>query len=58
MGQELEMEIHSDFGFNITNSLALKKIAKMGIKDAVVSFELKASQINRLSSIIPTGIIA
>lgn len=58
MGQELDMEIHTDFGFNITNSLALKSIAEMGIKDAVVSFELKASQINRLSSIIPTGIIA
>lgn len=58
MGKDLNMEIHADFGFNIANSLALKGLSRINVKDAVVSFELKASQINRLCSDIPIGIIA
>ncbi|MDE6148615.1 MAG: U32 family peptidase [Ruminococcus sp.] len=58
MGKDLNMEIHTDFGFNIANSLALKSLAQMNVKDAIVSFELKASQINRLCSDMPIGIVA
>lgn len=58
MGKELGMEIHNDFGFNAANSLAIKVLEKMGVKDVVVSFELKAAQINRLSTSVPIGIIA
>ena len=58
MGKELGMTIHTDFGFNITNSLALKKLKDENIKDAVASFELKAVQINKLGDFLPVGIIA
>lgn len=58
MGKELGLKVHTDFGLNITNSLALKKLREMGVVDAVCSFELKAVQINRLADYIPVGIIA
>ena len=55
---DLRLEIHTGFGFNITNSLSLETLAKYNVKDAVVSFELKASEINRLKSKIDIGIIS
>lgn len=58
MGKELDMTIHTDFGLNVTNSLSLKMLGQMGVTDAVCSFELKASQINRLGSYMPVGVIA
>lgn len=58
MAKELKMIAHTDFGFNITNSLALKKLKAENVADAVASFELKAQQINALGDVIPKGIIA
>ena len=58
MGRDLEMEIHTDFGFNITNSLALKKLKDENVCDAIASFELKAMQINKLADFVPIGVIA
>lgn len=55
---DLKLEIHTGFGFNITNSLALENLAEYNVKDAVVSFELKASEINRLKSPLNIGIIS
>lgn len=55
---DLNLEIHTGFGLNITNSLALKVLANRNVKDAVVSFELKANEINRLKSPINIGIIS
>ena len=58
MAKELKMIAHTDFGFNITNSLALKKLKAENVADVVASFELKAQQINALEDVIPKGIIA
>lgn len=58
MGKELKLIIHTDFGFNITNSLSLKMLKEEGVEDAVASFELKAQQINKLADFLPVGIIA
>lgn len=55
---DLELEIHIGFGFNITNSLALDVLYNHNVSDAVVSFELKAGEINRLKSPIDIGIIS
>lgn len=55
---ELSLEIHTGFGLNITNSLALEALAKYNVKDAVVSFELKANEINRFKSSLNFGIIS
>lgn len=55
---DLNLEIHTGFGFNITNSLALAVLSKYNVSDAVVSFELKANEINRLKSPIEIGIIS
>lgn len=50
--------LHTDFGFNITNHAALGELKKLGAADAVLSFELKASQISRLKRALPAGIFA
>ncbi len=52
------MEMHGDFGLNVTNSLTLRALAEAGLTDATASFELKLSQINRLGDFLPYGIIA
>ena len=57
-GRNYGMVIHTDFGFNLTNSLALKKISELDVCDSVVSFELKSGQINNLKSPLPMGIFA
>ncbi len=55
---DLNLEIHTGFGLNITNSLALTTLTEYNVKDAIVSFELKASEINRLKSPMNMGIIS
>ncbi|MDO5124968.1 MAG: DUF3656 domain-containing protein [Ruminococcus sp.] len=58
MAKELGLEMHTDFGFNVANSVALQELRDMGVTDSVVSVELKVSQINRLCNSLPIGIIA
>ncbi len=55
---DLGLEIHTGFGFNITNSLALDVLSEYNVKDSVVSFELKANEINRLKNEIQLGLIS
>ena len=55
---KLNLEIHTGFGLNITNSLALESLEKYNVKDAVVSFELKTNEINRLKSSLNFGVIS
>ena len=56
--RELGMVMHAGFGFNLTNSCALGVVKKLGAADAVVSFELKASQISKLRKPLPIGVYA
>lgn len=56
--EELGFELHTDFGFNLTNSCALNAVKKLGAVDSVVSFELKAQQIAALKKPLPIGIFA
>lgn len=55
---DLGLEIHTGFGFNITNSLALGVLKDYNVSDAVVSFELKTGEINNLKSRLNIGIIS
>jgi len=57
IGQELSLKMFGGFGLNVTNSLSIKALAKMGLTDLVASFELKLGQISRLGDSIPVGII-
>lgn len=52
------LDVHTDFGLNITNSVSLRVLKELGVRDAVVSFELKAAQIGRLKRSLPIGIFA
>ena len=51
------IHIHGGSGLNITNSAALAELAKAGLEDAVLSFELKREQIAAMKKPIPCGII-
>ncbi|MGN0622012.1 MAG: DUF3656 domain-containing protein [Porcipelethomonas sp.] len=57
-GKALGFELHGDFGLNISNSYSLDTLQELGLRDALLSFELKLSQIQDLASEINTGIIA
>lgn len=56
LAEDTGFQLHMDYGFNIGNSVALNVAKKMGAKDAVVSFELKAAQISALKKSMPIGI--
>ena len=58
IGKELGLKMHTDFGFNVANSLAIKNLCEVGISDYIASIELKASQINRLAGVKPKGVVA
>ena len=58
IGKEQGFELYSGFGFNVTNSYSLETLKDMGVKDAVVSFEMKLAQISKLSGGLPFGVIA
>ncbi len=57
MAKELGMKMHGGFGLNVTNSLSVKKLKDEGFEDITCSFELKSGQINKLTDILPRGII-
>lgn len=57
-GKVLGYKLHGDFGLNIANSQAAEIISGYGIEDAVISFELKLSQIKKLQTSLKKGIIA
>lgn len=57
MGRELGMTMHGGFGLNAANSLALEELKRLGLSDCIVSFELKAGQINELGGGLDFGII-
>ncbi len=57
MGKELGMVMHGGFGLNVTNSLALRVLKRLGVSDCMASFELKAGQINNLGDEMPFGIV-
>ncbi len=57
-GGQLGFRLHGDFGLNISNSYSLDFFRKQGLEDALISFEIKLSQINAMKKNIATGIIA
>ena len=56
--QKADVEAIGGFGLNISNSLSLESYKKLGLKEAVVSFELTLKKIASLESDIQRGIIA
>ncbi|SFD01525.1 U32 family peptidase [Ruminococcus albus] len=58
IAKEFGMMLHAGFGFNLTNSCALNVAKELGAADAIVSFELKASQIAKLKKPMLIGVYA
>lgn len=56
--KKLGYSLFGGFGLNITNTLALSEYESLGLECATVSFEMKASQINRLRTDMPIGFVA
>ena len=57
IGRALGLTVHTDFGLNVTNSVAVKLLGELGASDVTASFELKASQIRALKKSVPVGVI-
>lgn len=58
IGRELGLYVHTDFGLNVTNSVAVKMLAELGAVDVTASIELKAAQIRDLKRAVPVGVLA
>ncbi len=58
IGKELGMILHGGFGLNVTNSFSCRMLAESGIDDITLSFEMKLSQLRKINSPVPKGIIA
>lgn len=58
IGRELGFEVHTDFGLNAANSVAVAMLGELGAVDVTASFELKAAQIRALKKSVPVGAIA
>lgn len=58
IGKSLGFTLHGGFGLNIFNSASIKVLENLGLADAIVSFEAKASQVAKLSHNIPIGAIS
>ncbi len=57
-GRKTVFELYGDFGLNVTDSLSLKQLSELGLKDTVISHELKLSQSYALGDYLPYGITA
>ncbi len=57
IGLEADFILHGGFGLNVFNSMSVHALAKLGLSDVTASFELKTSQIERLSAEIPHGAV-
>lgn len=58
MAREMGFSLSGGFGLNITNSLSLEEYKSLGIKDAVLSFELSFKNAEEIKRSVPCGIIA
>ncbi len=56
--RQLGLIPNGGMGLNVTNTLAIEKLAGLGLADVILSPELKAAQINALGGDIPAGIMA
>ena len=57
IGRQLGLTVHSGFGLNAANSVAVKMLGELGACDVTASFELKAAQIRALKKSVPVGFI-
>ena len=58
LGRHLGLRVHGGFGLNIMNSVSLDSYAALGLRDAVVSFELSMAKLRLLGGELPRGILA
>ncbi len=57
IANDLNLDVYSGASLNITNSISAKKMAEMGVKELVLSYELTLDKIAKISSEIPLGIV-
>lgn len=55
--RDMGLEMHGGFGLNVTNTMSLKALAQLGLRDATASFEMKLPQINTMGDYLDYGMI-
>ncbi|MBS7315535.1 MAG: U32 family peptidase [Clostridiaceae bacterium] len=58
LAKRLGFRVHGGFGLNILNTRALSEYERLGLSDAVLSFELSMQKIRTLGGALPRGILA
>ena len=57
LAKEYGMTAVGDFGLNVFNSQSLAMLKECGLSEAVLSFELKAAQINHIKDYLPVNVL-
>ncbi len=57
MGREGGFRLLGDYSLNILNRDALEEYARLGVEEAILSFELNLKGARKLPQVIPTGVI-
>lgn len=55
--RDMGLKMHGGFGLNVTNTMSLKALSALGVKDATASFEMKLTQINTMGDYLDYGMI-
>ena len=58
LGKRLGLAVHGGMGLNILNSRALAMYERMGLRDALLSFELAMAKAKTVDGALPRGIVA
>lgn len=58
ISQDFDMALHGGFNLNCTNSESVRVLKSLGLCDIECSFELKTSQISKISHEMPIGMAA
>ena len=57
LGRNLGFTIHGEFGLNIANTLCLEEYQRLGLTDALLSFELSLSRAKGIGGTLPRGLL-
>ena len=56
LGREMGFTVHGEYGLNIANSGCLEEYRKLGLQDALLSFELSMARARAIGGELPRGI--
>ena len=57
LGRQMGFTIHGEFGLNIANTTCLEEYHRLGLADALLSFELSMSRAKGIGGTLPRGLL-